>query len=66
MKIIELMKQDSRITTVRLSEIIGISKRNIEANISDLKKKGMKSFKKYGATPPTINKTIEMISFKNQ
>ncbi|HHU17126.1 MAG TPA: winged helix-turn-helix transcriptional regulator [Clostridiales bacterium] len=41
MKIVELMRQDSRITTVRLSEIIGISKRNIEANISDLKKKGI-------------------------
>lgn len=40
-KIIELMRQDSRITIPRISEIIGISKRNIEANISDLKKKGI-------------------------
>jgi len=41
MKIIELMRQDSRITIPRISEIIGISKRNIEVNISDLKKKGI-------------------------
>lgn len=41
MKIVELMMQDKRITMPRISETIGISKRNIEANISDLKKKGI-------------------------
>lgn len=40
-KMIELIEKDSKITMQRISEIIGISKRNIEANISDLKKKGI-------------------------
>ena len=38
-KIVELMKRDCKITVPRITEIIGISKRNIEANISDLKRK---------------------------
>ena len=40
-KIIELMEMDNKITMQRISEIIGIAKRNIEASISDLKKKGI-------------------------
>ena len=41
MKIVELMKQDSKITIPRIAESVGIAKRNIEVNISDLKKKGI-------------------------
>ena len=40
-KVVELMKKDSKITIPRISEIIGIAKRNIEVNISELKKKGI-------------------------
>lgn len=40
-KIIELMEKDNKITMKRISESIGIAKRNIEASISDLKKKGI-------------------------
>ncbi|OGO76486.1 MAG: hypothetical protein A2Y23_01865 [Clostridiales bacterium GWB2_37_7] len=40
-KIVELMKQDNKITIARLAENVGIAKRNVESNISDLKKKGI-------------------------
>ncbi|HWR61783.1 MAG TPA: winged helix-turn-helix transcriptional regulator, partial [Clostridia bacterium] len=41
MKIVELMKQDNRITIPRIAESVGIAKRNVESNIAELKKKGI-------------------------
>jgi len=40
-KIIELIENEPRITAARLAETIGISRRNTEAYIADLKQKGV-------------------------